>query len=77
MSLGILMGEGRELADILESRSSVAEGVATADAVTLLAHRLGIEMPICLAIDGIVNHHAGIDTTIRNLLARPFRSEIG
>jgi glycerol-3-phosphate dehydrogenase (NAD(P)+) len=77
MSLGILLGEGMQLVDILESRTSVAEGVATADAVTLLARRLGIEMPICTAVDGIVNHFAGIDAAIKTLLARPFRPETG
>ncbi len=75
MSLGILLGEGMHLQDILEARNSVAEGVATASAVTLLARRLEVEMPICVAVDGVVNHFASIDATIENLLARPFKSE--
>ena len=76
-SLGIALGEGATLDEVLAARNSVAEGVATAPAVTLLAHQLGVEMPISLAVDGIVNHHASIDATIEGLLARPFTTESG
>ena len=75
MSLGILLGEGLRLEKILEDRNSVAEGIPTANAVTLLAKRCGVEMPICVAVDGVVNHFASIDGTIDNLLARPFKGE--
>jgi glycerol-3-phosphate dehydrogenase (NAD(P)+) len=76
-SLGIALGEGATLDEVLAARNSVAEGVATAPAVTLLASKLGVEMPISLAVDGIVNHHASIDATIETLLARPFTTESG
>ena len=70
-SLGVALGEGRTLDDILAARTSVAEGVFSASAVTDLARKLGVEMPICLATDGVLNHHADIDATIQGLLARP------
>jgi glycerol-3-phosphate dehydrogenase (NAD(P)+) len=34
-----------------------------------------IEMPICVAMDGILNYEADIDATIRGLLGRPYRAE--
>ncbi|MBP2228227.1 glycerol-3-phosphate dehydrogenase (NAD(P)+) [Azospirillum agricola] len=75
MSLGAALGEGRALADILAARRSVAEGVYTAAAVVGLAGRLGVDMPICAAVDAILNRGAGLDETIDGLLARPFRGE--
>lgn len=75
MSLGMAMGEGRALKEILAERNSVAEGVFNAESVTALAASLGIEMPICAAVDQVINHGADIDTAIEGLLNRPFRPE--
>ena len=74
-SLGVALGEGRALADVLAERNTVAEGVFTAEAVSALAARLGVEMPICEAVDVVLNHGADLDSTIAGLLARPFREE--
>jgi glycerol-3-phosphate dehydrogenase (NAD(P)+) len=76
-SLGVALGQGRALADILAERRSVAEGVDSAKSVTALADTLGIEMPICRAVAGLVSGHATIDDIITGLLARPFGSELG
>ncbi|WP_448190329.1 NAD(P)H-dependent glycerol-3-phosphate dehydrogenase [Azospirillum sp. sgz301742] len=75
MSLGAALGEGRTLDEVLGERRSVAEGVYTARAVVALADRLGVEMPICAAVDAILNRGASVDDTIQGLLARPFREE--
>jgi glycerol-3-phosphate dehydrogenase (NAD(P)+) len=74
-SLGIALGEGRALADILVERRSVAEGVATAPAVLALAARLGVELPIAAAVDAILHRAANIDETIATLLSRPLKAE--
>lgn len=76
-SLGFALGEGKSLAEILASRRSVTEGVATAAAVIGLAGRQGVELPICAAVAGLLHHSRGIEETIRDLLARPFRHELG
>jgi glycerol-3-phosphate dehydrogenase (NAD(P)+) len=70
-SLGLALGQCRALSDILAERNSVAEGVDTAAAVTALAGQLQVDMPICLAVNAIVNHNADTDATIAGLLARP------
>ena len=75
-SLGVALGEGRSLKDIQGERNSVAEGVFSASSVSELARRLDVEMPICLAVDGVLNHFADIDATIKGLLARPFGAEM-
>ena len=74
-SLGIALGEDKDLGDVLAARTSVAEGVATAGAVITLAGRLGVEMPICAAVHDVVHRGAAIGQTIRGLLDRPFRNE--
>lgn len=76
-SLGVALGQGRALVDILAERRSVAEGVDSAKSVTALAERLGIEMPICRAVAGLVQGSATIDDTISGLLSRPFNAELG
>ncbi len=74
-SLGVALGRSEALAAILESRASIAEGVFTASSVTDLARRLDVDMPICTAIDGVLNHYADIDAAIAGLLSRPFKPE--
>jgi glycerol-3-phosphate dehydrogenase (NAD(P)+) len=74
-SLGVALGEGQRLAEILGPRRSIAEGVASAGPVARLAERLGVEMPIVAAVDAILNRGADIAAAIEGLLARPFRSE--
>lgn len=74
---GIALGQGQTLDQALAGRRSVAEGVASAAAVVMLAGRLGVDMPIANAVDAILNRGAAIDATIAALLARPFRAEAG
>ena len=74
-SLGVALGEGKRLAEILAARHSVAEGVTSASATAALAERLRIDMPIVAAVDAILHRGAAIDATIEALLSRPFRSE--
>ncbi len=75
MSLGLELGRGGRLTDILAQRRSVAEGVASAPAVLALAGRLGVEMPIAAAVDAILHHGASVDEAIAGLLSRPFKGE--
>lgn len=74
-SLGLALGQGRALIDILAERVSVAEGVDSAAATAALAKRLNIEMPITDAADAILHRAAQIDDVIAALLSRPFKSE--
>ena len=74
-SLGAALVEGCSLSEILAERRSVAEGVHSAAAVTDLAARLGVEMPISAAVDQVLNQEADIDQTIEGLLARRSRAE--
>lgn len=75
-SLGLLLGRGVSLADAKKGFAGVSEGVDTAQAVHELAVRLNVDMPICFAVDRIVNSGADIDAVIAELLDRPLKEEI-
>jgi glycerol-3-phosphate dehydrogenase (NAD(P)+) len=74
-SLGVALGQGQTLAEILGERRSVAEGVDTAGAISAVAHELNLDMPICRAVNAIVNQGADIDATVSGLLARPIGAD--
>ncbi len=74
-ALGLSLGRGRSLDNALAGRRAVIEGVATAGAVAAIATRLGIEMPICAAVDAVLHQGASIGETIDRLLRRPYRAE--
>jgi glycerol-3-phosphate dehydrogenase (NAD(P)+) len=75
MSLGIALGEGKTLQEVLGARASVSEGVFTASAVAQIASVQGLDLPICAAVDAVVSGAASVDEAIEGLLARPFRAE--
>jgi glycerol-3-phosphate dehydrogenase (NAD(P)+) len=74
-SLGLALGRGEALDQVLAGRKSVAEGVFTAASVCALARRLEVDLPICAAVDGVINHFSDIDAAIENLLSRPLKEE--
>jgi glycerol-3-phosphate dehydrogenase (NAD(P)+) len=74
-SLGYEIGSGGRLQDIMASRRTVAEGVATARAITILAETGSIDMPICRGVDRILHGGAQVDEVIAGLLTRSLRSE--
>lgn len=73
--VGLALAAGKSLADILRELGHVAEGVSTAREVVSLARRLGVEMPICEAIDALLHHGLGARTAVEQLLARDPRHE--
>jgi glycerol-3-phosphate dehydrogenase (NAD(P)+) len=75
MSLGVAIGGGASLADALAGKLTVAEGVASAPAVTALARRHGVETPICEAVRAILAGELEVGAAIAALLARPLKTE--
>ncbi|MCR9212696.1 MAG: NAD(P)-dependent glycerol-3-phosphate dehydrogenase [Proteobacteria bacterium] len=74
-SLGAALGQGDILGEILQERHVVTEGVYTASAICAMAEKYNIEMPICCAVDEILNGGTAVSNAIEELLARPFRDE--
>jgi glycerol-3-phosphate dehydrogenase (NAD(P)+) len=75
MSLGMELGRGQSIDDVLGGRNSVSEGVYTAGVVNEMARQRNIEMPICAAVHGIVEGEIDVDAAIEKLLTRPIRAE--
>ena len=76
MSLGIELGKGHSLKDVLAKRLSVTEGVYTAGALVEMAAARGIDMPIAQAVHAVISGLATVDEAIEALLARPLRAEV-
>jgi glycerol-3-phosphate dehydrogenase (NAD(P)+) len=74
-ALGVALGRGQSLDDVLAGRRSVVEGVASATSVAALARQLGVEMPIVTAVEAVLHRGTAIAPMIEGLLARPRRSE--
>lgn len=72
-SLGLALGRGESLFDILATRQAVTEGVTTAPA--LLARAQGVDMPICEAVAALLSGRTTLHEAIVSLLARPRRDE--
>jgi glycerol-3-phosphate dehydrogenase (NAD(P)+) len=72
-SLGLALGQGAILADILTNRSTATEGVATAPA--LVARAAGVDLPVCSAVAALLDGRLHLDQAIAALLARPRRDE--
>ncbi len=64
MSLGYALGQGETLEGILRERRSVAEGVASSDAVSELAAQLGIRLRVCEIVNQIVHGNVGVDQVL-------------
>jgi glycerol-3-phosphate dehydrogenase (NAD(P)+) len=72
-SLGLALGRGETLAEILAARHAVTEGVATAPA--LLARARDVDMPICAAVAGLLEGKTTLRGAIAALMSRPRRDE--
>ncbi|MDE1162764.1 MAG: NAD(P)-dependent glycerol-3-phosphate dehydrogenase [Acidobacteriaceae bacterium] len=75
-TVGIELGKGRKLPEILESlNGKVAEGVRSTTAALGLAARYGVEMPITEQMALILHQDKSPKDAIRELMSRPGRTE--
>jgi glycerol-3-phosphate dehydrogenase (NAD(P)+) len=75
LQVGIRLGKGEGLDDILGSMTMVAEGVATSQSALGLARSRGVEMPITEAVVGILDGVTTPAEAVRELMGRRLRSE--
>jgi glycerol-3-phosphate dehydrogenase (NAD(P)+) len=74
-SVGIELGTGRTLQEILAARRTVAEGIGTAAATLELARRARVEMPITEQVQAILSGHRTPRHAIRELMDRRLKHE--
>jgi glycerol-3-phosphate dehydrogenase (NAD(P)+) len=74
-ALGVELGKGRPLADILAGTRMVAEGVGTTAAALALARRHGLEMPIAAQMQAVLHEGRAPQDAIRELMERRLKEE--
>jgi len=75
MSVGLALGKGLTLAQALEGKVSVAEGVESAPAVVELGRRFNVELPLCNAVAAVLAGRINVDAAVESLMSRPLKSE--
>lgn len=70
-SLGVLLGEGRNLKEIMLERKSVTEGVHTAEALMVMAKNHAVDMPIAEAVYDVLSGEAKMIEVMDQMLDRP------
>lgn len=73
--VGIELGKGRSLGEIMAKMRMVAEGVNTAAPLLALAHEHRIEMPITEQVDAILHAGKSPKDAIREIMERPLKRE--
>ncbi len=73
--VGIELGKGRSLEDILAGMEQVAEGVRTTHAAVALAKEHGVEMPIVLQMERLLRGETTPEEVMRELMTRPLKAE--
>lgn len=73
--VGLALGEGRTLEDILEELGEVAEGVHTAQSAFRLAQREGVEMPITEAVYRLIHEGKPAQLALAELMGRDRKAE--
>jgi glycerol-3-phosphate dehydrogenase (NAD(P)+) len=74
-AVGIELGRGRRLDEILHSMRMVAEGVDTTAAAVKLARRAGVEMPITEQMYAVLYQGRAPSDAIRELMQRKLKDE--
>ena len=60
---------------MLSARRAVTEGVSSAPAIAALAEKAGVNMPICEAVNAILDGRMSVEAAMEDLLSRPFTVE--
>lgn len=75
-AVGVEVGKGRKLEDVLKDRETVAEGVVTAQSARELAAREGVEMPIVDTVNRVLFEGQSARSAIAALMTRELRAEV-
>ncbi|MBA2672874.1 NAD(P)H-dependent glycerol-3-phosphate dehydrogenase [Ramlibacter sp.] len=74
--VGLLLAEGRSLADAVESLGHVAEGVHCARAIVQRAGRLGVDMPIARSVVELLDGRGRPREIVAALMRREAKEEV-
>ena len=74
--VGMALGQGKALADVLHEMKQVAEGVKTAKAARDLSLKTGVELPICDQVYQIAYEGKSPKAAVLDLMGRAPKSEL-
>jgi glycerol-3-phosphate dehydrogenase (NAD(P)+) len=74
-TVGLELGRGRALPEILGEMKMVAEGVRTTGAALMLGGRYGVETPIAAQMAQVLDGRKDPRTAVQDLMLRPQRAE--
>ncbi|XP_052188359.1 glycerol-3-phosphate dehydrogenase [NAD(+)] 2, chloroplastic [Diospyros lotus] len=75
-TVGVRLGLGEDLDDILSSMNQVAEGVSTAGAVIALAQKYNVKMPVLTAVARIIDNELTPKKAVLELMNLPQVEEV-
>jgi glycerol-3-phosphate dehydrogenase (NAD(P)+) len=74
--VGVELGKGRPLAEVVGEMQMVAEGVKTTEAVLELAERHGVDMPIARMVGAVIYDGRIPAELVQGLMTREARAEL-
>ncbi len=75
-NLGMQIGEGKKMDDIISEMRMVAEGVKTTRSVYNLSKKLGVDLPICNEVYSVLFEGRSVKETIERLMNRSLKHEL-
>ena len=76
-TVGVKLGQGEKLQDIMQDMRMVAEGVTTASSAVALGRKYNVEMPIAERIYALLNNRTDAQTAVTELMTRTLKQEDG
>lgn len=73
--VGVALGQGKPIAEIVANMRMVAEGVKTSQSTVDLARKLGVEMPIAEKMHAVLHEGVKPQDAINDLMERKLREE--
>ncbi len=74
-SLGLALGAGGSVTELVRHGTKLAEGVHTAAVAVEFAAEQGVELPITAAVADVVSEKLSVDAAIERLMSRPLKRE--
>ncbi|SME89097.1 NAD(P)H-dependent glycerol-3-phosphate dehydrogenase [Pseudobacteriovorax antillogorgiicola] len=74
--VGFQIGQGKQLADVLDQLGSVAEGVTTAQSAFQLSQKLNVDAPITKVVYEVIYTKKPLQQAVADLLGRDKKAEV-
>jgi glycerol-3-phosphate dehydrogenase (NAD+) len=69
--VGVCLGKGESIQDVLASSTQVAEGVATAGSVVYLARKYRVSLPVLTAVAAVLAGDCNVEEAVKAVVGLP------